>query len=70
MICSWVTLSSAKIHRRGNTQLVLHDRYFLFEKQLSVRAMSVIKCLVFGHSQTPVVLTPVFSYGTNKLLTK
>lgn len=32
--------------------------------------MSVMKWLVFRYSQRPVVVTQVFSYGTNKLSTK
>lgn len=43
--------------------------FSLWKEVVSKGSVSVIKWLVFGYSQRPVVLTPAFSYGTNTLST-
>lgn len=39
--------------------------FSLWQAVVSKSCVSVIKCLVFVHSQRPVVLIPAFSYGSN-----
>lgn len=71
MIHSWVTMWwGLNADKEWHPTLSSWLAFSLWKEVVSKGSVSVIKWLVFGYSQRPVVLTLAFSYGTNTLSTK